>query len=105
MNGKIMIIGIAVMFLVVGLSGCEEVDSRFVGLWAPQTMEYPAFTFFSNKTYSIPGINGTWDIKDDILVLEYDGLSETYNFVFSEENTKLTLTGVDEGVPRVYFKQ
>jgi len=42
MNGKIMIIGIAVMFLVVGLSGCEEVDSRFVGLWAPQTMEYPA---------------------------------------------------------------
>ena len=53
MNGKIMIIGIAVMFLVVGLSGCEEVDSRFVGLWTPQNVEYPAFTFFSNKTYLV----------------------------------------------------
>lgn len=105
MKKIIVIILITISLLVIILSGCEELDKRFIGQWKPQRLEYPTFTFYSNKKYSIHGINGTWDIKDNMLVLKHGNTIEKYNFKFSGDNYVLTLSGIKEGIDRVYIKQ
>jgi hypothetical protein len=104
MKKQLVVIGIVILLLAVGLSGCEGVDNRFVGTWF-HNVKYPKYTFNEDKTYSITGINGTWDIKDGKLVLKHDSITEIYDFNFSMDNTRLTLTGVSEGIARDYYKQ
>ncbi len=95
MNKHLIVSGIAVLLICVGLSGCEQVsnigrDSRFVGKWTNiYTIE-----FFSDGTCAyIGGISATWDIKDGKLVINFSEGIVSYNFVFSDNNNKLTLEG------------
>ena len=51
MNKHLIAIGIVVLFLVVGLCGCNEInpfsgDNRFVGTWKS---EVDTITFFSER--------------------------------------------------------
>jgi len=104
MKLELIILITITLLLAAGLSGCEEVDERFIGTWNSEKLFYPSYTFYSNKKYSIPGLNGTWDVKNGVLTLKHDDNIEKYNFVFSGNNTILSLTGIDEGIERVYYK-
>ena len=114
MNKHLIVIGTAVLLLVVGLSGCNEIsnpltgndDSRFVGTWKS---EVDTITFFSDGEGSEMGIGFEWEIKDGNLVIEtpMDGVlsSLVYDYQFSDNDTTLTLTDVSLGITRIYTKQ
>ncbi len=114
MNKHLIVIGIVVLLLVVGLSGCNEIsnplssndDNRFVGTWKSNGY---TITFFSDGEGSEMGIGFQWEIKDDKLVRETDitGVlqSMVYGYQFSDSDTTLTLTDVSSGTPRIYTKQ
>ncbi len=105
MKLEFAILTIIILTLSVGLSGCEEVDKRFIGTWTPNQIEYPTYTFYSNKKYSIQGVDGTWSVQNGLLVLKNDNITEKYKFKFSANNYVLTLTGVKEGIERTYIKE
>ena len=115
MKKQLVILGILTLLVCVGLSGCFRLSpsyttekNKFVGTW---TYLYPSghgsnysftYQFFSNGTFSFnkPRLitNGTFDIIDGNLRFtanangnkEYDD----YSYVFSENNTKLTISGI-----------
>lgn len=105
MNKIFVLLLLIVLLLTVLLSGCEELDKRFIGTWIPERMEYPTFTFYSDKKYSIEEIDGTWDVVDNKLILKHGNNIEKYNFKFSGDNYLLTLTEVNEGIDRFYMKE
>jgi len=105
---KIAILLIVLMVVSVGLlSGCNELtrDKRFVGTWKGSGIilgiKYDVgLTYLSNGTYSI-GLtvlgattpeSGSWEIKDNKLVLTNDQGMKTYNYVFSNNDNSLILT-------------
>ena len=77
MKKQFVIVGIIVLLICVGLSGCNESSqssekSRFVGTWRTDS-QYSAFaflqevTFFSDGTISFAGQGGVYEIKDGAL--------------------------------------
>ena len=104
MKKQIVILGIAVVLIAVGLSGCEEerssgtLDSRFVGTWEnPIGVEV---AFASNGSYytSTVGWHGTWEVKNGKICYTYEGESTCLEFSFSEDGNTLTtrlVTGTD----------
>ncbi len=108
------ILFLVVVLLVVGLSGCEELnigsgnseETRFVGTWKTTSHDsyYPisgfenvTYIFFSDGTasYSTSGVDfpGTWELKDGKLVAIL-GMYEVYDYYFSENDTKLILVPI-----------
>jgi hypothetical protein len=112
MNKHLIVIGMTLMLLAVGLSGCNEIsnpltgndDNRFVGTWKSNGS---TITFFSDGEGSQYSLSFQWEIKDDKLVLEYQiaGSSTVYTYQFSNNDKSLTLTDVSIGTPRTYTKQ
>ena len=103
---KQLIIGIAVLFLSVGLSGCttENRDSRFVGTWGENPVVQ--MTLFSDGSCSFAGSNGNWQIKDNKLNLELDnGASFVYDYYFSEDETILYLKTLSSDTYTALTKQ
>jgi hypothetical protein len=115
MKKQLVIIGIVVILVTVGLSGCNQVSNplnsdkgRFVGTWKGNTImnntmctpTQITLTFFSDNTYSINSISNTWDIKDGKLVLVGISLltdapmQTVYTFTFSNFDRTLTITDV-----------
>jgi hypothetical protein len=111
MKKQLIILGIIALLVCVGLSGCTQVSNsinpeknKFVGTW---TYRYTTtgiasnysitYYFFSDGTCSYQGTGGTWDIKDGKLVVDFNEngnpQSFVYSYLFSENNTKLTLNG------------
>ena len=95
MKKQLMIVGIIVILLTVGLSGCnnsinKNYDSRFVGTWKYQSI---TMTLSSDGTCTHGNINGTWEIKDNKLVFAYNNWinTELFDYYFSENNTILDL--------------
>ena len=112
MNKHLIVIGTAVLLLVVGLSGCNEIsnplssndDDRFVGTWEN---EYGgSIVFFSDGTGSKTSVSLQWEIKDNKLVLEMFQGENTivYDYQFSDNDTTLTLTATDNS-SQVFTKQ
>ena len=109
MKKHLIVIGTVVLLLVVGLSGCNEInlfsgDDRFVGTWKSNGS---TITFFSDGTGSELSMSFQWEIKDNKLVREmFQGeASIVYDYQFSDNDTTLTLTAVGGGIPRTYTKQ
>jgi len=112
MNKHLVVIGMTLMLLAVGLSGCTEIsnpltgndDNRFVGTWKGG---YVTIVFFSDGEGSQGSMSFEWEIKDDKLVQTmYQGeISTVYNYQFSDNDKSLTLTDVNIGIPRTYTKQ
>lgn len=101
------------------MSGCQEVtnsfpseEGRFVGTWENNSTK-STITFFSDGTCSssdiLPysGLRGVWEIKDDKLVIthEHGIIISTYDYYFSENNSKLHLKNVGGENYKVYTKQ
>ena len=111
MKKQLVIIGIAVILITVGLSGCNEENntlnpekSKFVGTWQNSTSM--VIDLFSDGTCTYLSINGTWDLKDGILGFELStGSIIHYRYKFSNNNRTLTLTNVIHGTTFDLTKQ
>jgi len=69
---------------------------EFVGTWVNSTyidnIHYTkTIIFFSNGTAVYGGYPLTWDLKESKLILSYEGVSETQNYTFSNNNNTLYL--------------
>ena len=113
MNKHLVVLGMAVLLLIVGLSGCEQVgiqseENRFAGTWKTDSL-YDTLTLRSEGTCKKFTYDGTWSIKDGKFTLIYTARTNPqtyiYEYSFSNNNNTLTLTNIDTGTPLVYTKQ
>ena len=121
MKKHLIILSVALLLICVGLSGCNEnnplasEESRFVGTWQGTSVIMgtsggnAAITFLSDGTFSLslsmmPG-SGTWDIKDNKLVLTGAGGILTFSYVFSSSDKALTLTSTTSDLQLIMTKQ
>jgi hypothetical protein len=101
MKKQLIIVGIIVILLAVGLSGCNretKTDSDLiVGTWKDSRFPNDSFTFLSNGAGSWAGDSILWDIKDGKLeiTIQSSGTENIYNYTFSDNDQTLTLTYVD----------
>lgn len=125
MKRNLILLGILVVFLCVGLSGCDQISNLFLtekdkllGTWNNDEtwLEAPAvITFSKNGTLKLDvqmgsisfSNEGTWELKEGVLSMETEDLLPLtdFRYVFSEENTKLTLTQVDTNNSFIFIKQ
>jgi hypothetical protein len=122
MNKHFIVIGTAVLLLVVGLSGCNEIGNpfdteknKFVGTWTMIEGEagvsgamgdfVSTYTFFSDGTVPIEHIGGSfsseWEVKDGKFVIYVGGdvpgsFTYVYDYSFSDDDTTLTLINSDD---------
>jgi hypothetical protein len=125
MNKHLITLGIAVLLICVGLSGCNESNNSFksdedriIGTWviseiyegSTRTVTY---IFSSDKTYEVIGTykegtessNGTWKILDYKLVVTIEGRTQTGNYKFSNNDKTLTITDNMSNTTTVLTKQ
>ena len=129
MKKQLVIIGITLLFLVIGLSGCstqndnENQDNntldpeknRFIGTWVNTSTSGKTNTiiFYSNGTFSAPLLqqNGAWDVKNNTLVYKETAVNGSeytfeYTYIFSNNNRTLAVTDIKQARPTVvYTKQ
>ncbi|MCJ7570347.1 MAG: hypothetical protein MUO82_00495 [Candidatus Thermoplasmatota archaeon] len=111
MKKQLIIVGIIVILLTVGLSGCNEDNNSFqsdeekiIGEWIyslsiGEITVNMSYNFFSNKTLKIISfyndevsqVNGTWNIADNKLVITSEGETITSNYGFSNNDKTLTI--------------
>ena len=102
MKKQFVIIGILVLLVCIGLSGCNQSiikteKDRFVGAWKiiNSTTNW-TYNFFSNGTFNEGIFQGNYEIKDGKLVMNYsEGMGITYNYSFSNSDKILTLTPLE----------
>jgi len=102
MKKQLSIIGILLMLIFVGLSGCTDEGNngsigvsddmaKFVGTWRyGSESNLLKYTFFSNGTYSHGSTNGTYEIEDGKLVL-YGFTTLRYEYLFSDDGNTVTI--------------
>ena len=120
MKKQLAIIGIVAILVTVGLSGCNQVSNslnpesrRFIGTWEPESsamMFIGGFIFESDGTLFAFGQKaGTWAVKNNRLELYMTGPGGSgtvvYNYVFSDNDTTLTLTPVGFTYGTIYHKK
>lgn len=115
MNKHQIIILVAVLLVVVGLSGCIDTESdtskekelnteesKFVGTWITNVsgMSFNLTSvFFSDGTGSTHFGEMTWEIKDGKLVIHTPGVTtEVYEYLFTDNETKIHLTHLTGGI-------
>jgi len=117
MKKQLIIIGIIVLILSVGLSGCNQVantlnpdKNKFIGTWHFRYEQFnSSVTFLSDGTFSASDMSitfaptGSWDIKDNKLVIDWiitgsgQMVKIIYDYFFSDNNNNVTLTNVNTG--------
>lgn len=122
MNKHLVVLGIAVLLICIGLSGCidentnpsSSEESRFVGTW--ELIEYDTYditvtmVFFSDSTMTMTAegmdYSGTYEIKDGKLVFnsKTSGM-ESYDYSFSSDGMELTLRKIGSDINMVYTRQ
>ena len=110
MNKHLVALGAIVMLTCVGLSGCADLmnlispeKNKFIGTWTGSDYDY---VFSADNTFSAGDINGSWELKDGMLVLTlYEQSQLAYTYVFSNNDTRLTLTIAGGTSSEVFTKQ
>ena len=106
MKKQLIIIGIIVILLSVGLSGCNENTSKsdeekIIGTWdvsmtsQGKNIREDRWEFRSDHTYETINSNGTWKITNNKLILSYTTQTQstkTMDYVFSNNYNTITLT-------------
>lgn len=118
MNNQLVILGVIVIVLCVGFSGCNQISEvflkdkdRILGAWDTEGIwiEVPNVIVFSaNGSFRIDIKidslefsleDGTWEMNNGILSIEMTGYNEipltNYTYVFSNDSKTLTITEVD----------
>ncbi|KYK24404.1 hypothetical protein AYK24_06220 [Thermoplasmatales archaeon SG8-52-4] len=101
MNKRILIVGIAILLITVGLSGCSGNTSndknKFIGAWESATqLNQKTTTFRSNGTGFDDDGPFEWKIKDGQLSIYWINRDNTiifdYQFLDTEKGVRLILT-------------
>ena len=114
MKKQLLIIGIIVLLVAVGLSGCEQQKSnddtsRFIGTWSVQIPDdiNSTINFFSNGTFSWNRtrytLRGTFEIKDEKITMNFGGDIWVLGYSFSDNDKKLVFTDLETGNPGWYL--
>ena len=123
MNNHLSIVGIAVLLLAVGLSGCEEsnnplssFENKIIGTWKLDTNStnvdlelgnYITFLSDGELVSSNGREGGDYEFKEGKLLITlywYDDWHNSYNYQFSENYTKLNLYNANNDNPLNYVK-
>ena len=116
MKKQIVVSGIAILFIVVGLSGCFDNDNsnselnKFVGTWKHGTIPNgPTIRFSSSGECFYIRDNAEWEIKNGKLVVDFTDVEGdvtlTFDYEFLDDNQVLILTDVETGQIDDYKKQ
>lgn len=100
MKKQLTIVGIIVLLVCVGLSGCvENVNNseldHFVGKWTAKnfTNYTMVLIFNSDRTCTIGTLPGRYSLKEKTLVVDLGkNVSVMYDYSFSNDYNTLTLT-------------
>ena len=114
MKKQLVILGLVVLLLVIGLSGCvdnQDERNKFVGTWKHEsTYNTIIIVFFSNGTYETQGQPiydvGSYGVKNGKISLSPSNtnLVLIYDYSFSNDNQKFTLVS-ENGSTITYTKQ
>jgi|WetSurMetagenome_2_1015567.scaffolds.fasta_scaffold01236_3 hypothetical protein len=112
MKKQLILVGIMLLFLIVGLSGCNDNkngsskinDEKILGLWTetiPGTPLIITMNFITNISY-YESINetriwGTYTMTDETITLQSGGATHTFQYSFSNNENTLTLVQTDNG--------
>jgi len=124
MKKYFVVLGVIVLVVCVGLSGCNQISNLFlsdedklVGTWNSEGIWFVVPTvivFFSNGTLKMEVEMGTidfssegkWEMNDGIITMEIvDLIPSNYTYQFSEDNKTLTLTPIDGSDSYILRKQ
>jgi len=114
MNRNLIAIGIVVILLAIGMSGCNELttDKRFVGKWYSESSGSvidlgKILTFYSDGTASLNALEAKWKVQDNMLIIEMPqiGVKSNYGFSFSNNGNTLTITNSILETSYDYIKQ
>jgi hypothetical protein len=108
MKKQLIIIGIIVMLVCIGLSGCTNTtisdEERLIGTWdvsmtsQGKNIREDRWEFRSDHTYETISSNGTWKITNNKLILTYTTQTQstkTMDYVFSNNYNTITITDTD----------
>ena len=106
MKRQLVIIGITILLITIGFSGCTEntsentsvLTSKFVGTWISEERE-ARYNFSSDGTFSFYApdeeYEGTYELKDEKLWFTYtyelEEKVDGFNYSFSDNNTSITI--------------
>jgi len=101
MKHQMKIVGIILILLAVGFSGCisdDDIGKKYIGTWLSEDGD-TTITFNSDWTCETVTSEGTqqssWEVFSGGKVkLNWEGVYGTYYAFFLEEQTKLSLAGV-----------
>lgn len=100
MNKKLVVIVSVVLFLTIGLSGCTDEKSRFIGTWTNDNGEI-TLTFSDNGNCVIvegtESHTGGWDTDGGRLGLDWFGDILVFDYAFSDGDKTLKLYDVNDG--------
>jgi hypothetical protein len=111
LRSKIVILGIACLIICAYLSGCNEEndnatddEGKFIGTWLGAGNQ---LVFFENGNGSLNQYLTTWEIKDGKLIVYFTHIAFnlTSEYIFSNNDTTLTLFDTVTGDPIIYTKQ
>ncbi len=128
MKKQLIVVGIIILLIAVGLSGCTDnaskLDERFVGTWITEQIGISGhiishseklifynsgeFAYYIDNSTFMDNITdyGYYDIREGILYLSYyeGGIYDSFVFDFTNNNTTLMLTYSDN-TSQIYTKQ
>ena len=117
MKKQLIILGVAVLLICIGLSGCfgetesKNLDKRFIGTWKSATLQRQrTFIFYSDGTGRFMEDSTEWETKDGKLFVYFPvpEFNITYDFEFiqdDQDNEILILTDVVTGLIDDYKRQ
>ena len=110
MKKQSVILGIAVLLICIGLSGCNEQSSeenKFLGTWIDNTGEITIFHEDGTTTSILDDLQetGTWKLENDRLIITFLGLILTFDYSFSNNDKTLTITNIEFNKTYVMTKQ
>ncbi|MBE3094473.1 MAG: hypothetical protein IMZ52_05540 [Actinobacteria bacterium] len=87
---------------IISNHNTEKISEKFVGNWKRETSEILS-TFNSDGTYITEGKTYQWELESNKYIVVIGGTDYTY--VFSNNNTTLTLNNIQKGTILIYIKQ
>jgi len=109
---------IAVLFICVGLSGCNSTENKLIGVWETEPMTDDVgqtatirLIFFEDKTCTITMIidggtpesmSSTWKVMDNIVFLYAEGEATPQELTLENDNT---LVMTQSGRTYIFTKQ
>jgi len=99
---KILIVMFVVLLCAVALGACssESEEASIIGTWECQGASEPLgilyrITFYEDGRFDEDGLDGTFQVEDNVLSLEYSFIDHGLVFGFSISGDQLILTNGD----------